>query len=182
MRTSPGRDASWVKHSNREALCGLRGEKEMREGGAYATGVLPGCSLRPTREVVSHEAKGTFQAMKSGEHTPAAKRNIIVYIATSAGGYIARPDGSVDWLNRPMPKDGYGMTAFARSIDTILWGRKTYDFAAKMGGSQRLWQSQTLCVFPPTSLKSAAGSRVCFRVDPGTSWASSGRCEARTYG
>jgi dihydrofolate reductase len=33
-----------------------------------------------------------------------------------------------------MPKDGYGMTAFARSIDTILWGRKTYDFAAKMGG------------------------------------------------
>jgi dihydrofolate reductase len=33
-----------------------------------------------------------------------------------------------------MPTDGYGMTAFARSIDTILWGRKTYDFAAKMGG------------------------------------------------
>ena len=26
------------------------------------------------------------------------------------------------------------MTAFARSIDTILWGRKTYDFAVKMGG------------------------------------------------
>ena len=72
--------------------------------------------------------------MKSGGQTPAAKRKIIVYIATSADGYIARPDGSVDWLNRPMPKDGYGMTAFARSIDTILWGRKTYDFAAKMGG------------------------------------------------
>lgn len=33
-----------------------------------------------------------------------------------------------------MPKDGYGMAAFARSIDTILWGRKTYDFAVKMGG------------------------------------------------
>jgi len=33
-----------------------------------------------------------------------------------------------------MPKGAYGMTAFARSIDTILWGRKTYDFAAKMGG------------------------------------------------
>jgi dihydrofolate reductase len=26
------------------------------------------------------------------------------------------------------------MAAFARSIDTILWGRKTYDFAATMGG------------------------------------------------
>lgn len=33
-----------------------------------------------------------------------------------------------------MPKGGYGMSAFARSIDTILWGRKTYDFAVKMGG------------------------------------------------
>ena len=33
-----------------------------------------------------------------------------------------------------MPKGGYGMAAFARSIDTILWGRKTYDFAGKMGG------------------------------------------------
>jgi dihydrofolate reductase len=65
---------------------------------------------------------------------PAAQRKIIVYIATSADGYIARPDGSVDWLDRPMPKGGYGMGAFARSIDTILWGRKTYDFAAKMGG------------------------------------------------
>ena len=74
------------------------------------------------------------QAMKSVRRSAAARRKIIVYIATSADGYIARPDGSVDWLNRPMPKDGYGMTAFARSIDTILWGRKTYDFAAKMGG------------------------------------------------
>lgn len=64
----------------------------------------------------------------------ASRRKIIVYIATSADGYIARPDGGVDWLDRPMPKGGYGMDAFARSIDTVLWGRKTYDFAVKMGG------------------------------------------------
>ena len=78
--------------------------------------------------------RGHSQDVKSGGQTPRAQRKIIVYIATSADGYIARPDGSVDWLDRPMPKGGYGMTAFARSIDTILWGRKTYDFAAKMGG------------------------------------------------
>jgi dihydrofolate reductase len=64
----------------------------------------------------------------------ASQRKIIVYIATSVDGYIARPDGDVDWLDRPMPKDGYGMDAFARSIDTVLWGRKTYDFAVRMGG------------------------------------------------
>ena len=31
-------------------------------------------------------------------------RKIITYIATSADGYIARPDGNVDWLNRPRPR------------------------------------------------------------------------------
>src|SRR6202140_3725482 len=57
------------------------------------------------------------------------KRKIIGYIATSADGFIARTDGSVDWLDRPSPKGGYGMGAFYKSIDTILWGRKTYDMA-----------------------------------------------------
>jgi dihydrofolate reductase len=57
------------------------------------------------------------------------KRKIIVYIATSADGFIARPDGSVDWLDRPRPKGNYGMGTFYQSIDTILWGRKTYEMA-----------------------------------------------------
>ncbi len=57
------------------------------------------------------------------------KRKIIVHIATSADGFIARSDGSVDWLDRPSPKGNYGMGAFYKSIDTILWGRKTCDMA-----------------------------------------------------
>jgi dihydrofolate reductase len=57
------------------------------------------------------------------------KRKIIVYIATSADGFIARPDGAVDWLDRPRPKGNYGMSAFYKSIDTVLWGRKTCDMA-----------------------------------------------------
>lgn len=56
------------------------------------------------------------------------RRKIIVYIATSADGYIARPDGDVEWLNRRPDKFDYGMEAFYRTIDTILWGRKTYDW------------------------------------------------------
>jgi dihydrofolate reductase len=56
-----------------------------------------------------------------------ARRKIIVYIATSADGYIARPDGDVEWLNRRPRKFDYGMRAFYSTIDTILWGRKTYD-------------------------------------------------------
>jgi dihydrofolate reductase len=56
------------------------------------------------------------------------KRKIIVYIAASADGYIARPDGDVEWLNRRPRTVDYGMGAFYPTIDTILWGRKTYDW------------------------------------------------------
>jgi dihydrofolate reductase len=62
------------------------------------------------------------------------KRKIIVYIAISADGFIARKDGSVDWLDRPSPRGNYGYFDFFKSIDTILWGRKTYDQALTMGG------------------------------------------------
>ena len=59
------------------------------------------------------------------------KRKIIVYIATSADGFIARKDGAVDWLDRPQTAGDYGMGKFYKSIDTILWGRKTYDLVLK---------------------------------------------------
>lgn len=60
-------------------------------------------------------------------------RKVIVEIAVSADGYIARPDGDVSWLDRPQPKGQYGMVAFFNSIDTILWGRKTYTKGIEMG-------------------------------------------------
>jgi dihydrofolate reductase len=59
----------------------------------------------------------------------AAKRKIVVYIATSADGFIARPDGNIDWLNRRPRTIDYGMREFYPTIDTVLWGRKTYDWA-----------------------------------------------------
>ncbi|HEV2388944.1 MAG TPA: dihydrofolate reductase family protein [Candidatus Acidoferrales bacterium] len=61
------------------------------------------------------------------------RRKIIVYIAVSADGYIARPDGDVGWLDRPRPKGNYGMDQFFQSIDAILWGRKTYEKGLEMG-------------------------------------------------
>jgi dihydrofolate reductase len=62
------------------------------------------------------------------------KRKIIVHIATSADGYIARRDGSLDWLtNRPAPKGFYGLPKFERSIDAKIIGRKTFDLSLKLG-------------------------------------------------
>ena len=64
------------------------------------------------------------------------RRNVIVHIATSADGYIAGPDGDLDWLtSRPAPKGFYGMNKFMKSIDTMLVGRKTYDASLQMGAT-----------------------------------------------
>jgi dihydrofolate reductase len=60
-------------------------------------------------------------------------RRIIVYVATSADGYIARLDGDVAWLDRPRPKGNYGMGAFYKSVDTVVMGRKTYEVALGFG-------------------------------------------------
>ncbi len=60
-------------------------------------------------------------------------RKVVVYVATSADGYIARPDGDVSWLDRKRPKGNYGMAAFFKSVDTVLMGRETYEFARRFG-------------------------------------------------
>jgi dihydrofolate reductase len=59
-----------------------------------------------------------------------------VFIATSLDGFIARPDGSIDWLERanalvPEGEDcGYG--AFMASVDALVMGRKTFDTVLAM--------------------------------------------------
>lgn len=61
-------------------------------------------------------------------------RKIIVHIATSADGYIAGPDGDLEWLtSRPAPKGFYGMNAFMRTVDTTILGRKTYEASLTLG-------------------------------------------------
>jgi dihydrofolate reductase len=49
-----------------------------------------------------------------------------VFIATSLDGYIARPDGGLDWL----PEDGgepHGYDEFMATIDAIVIGRGTFE-------------------------------------------------------
>ncbi len=69
-----------------------------------------GCTIfswrqRPLRRLGRQE---TF-----GKPTVKKRRKVVVYIATSADGFIARPDGDVAWLDRPRPKGNYGMGEFS---------------------------------------------------------------------
>ena len=62
------------------------------------------------------------------------RRRVIVHIATSADGFIARPDGDLEWLtSRPAPPGFYGMDAFVKAIDTKIVGRKTYEASVRLG-------------------------------------------------
>lgn len=59
---------------------------------------------------------------------------ISLYIATSLDGYIARPDGGIDWLDRvDRPGEDYGYARFLASVDGLLMGRKTYDLCLSFG-------------------------------------------------
>lgn len=53
------------------------------------------------------------------------------YVATSLEGFIARPDGSIDWLEQaglstPAGED-YGYADFMASVDCLVMGRATFD-------------------------------------------------------
>ena len=53
-------------------------------------------------------------------------RQLQLYIATSLDGYIAGPNGEIDWLDVAGDLD-YGYRDFYDSIDTTLMGRATYE-------------------------------------------------------
>jgi len=54
-------------------------------------------------------------------------KNISLYIATSLDGFIARKDGSVDWLS-PYEKgqEDYGYNEFYKKIGIVIMGNATY--------------------------------------------------------
>jgi dihydrofolate reductase len=87
-------------------------------------------------------------------------RRIIVYAGTSADGFIARPDGDIDWLtSRPKPEDFYDIGKFTESIDTKILGRKTYEkslaLGAKFGGKTKTYvcSAQTAPAAHPAGVK-----------------------------
>lgn len=55
-------------------------------------------------------------------------RQVILYIAMSLDGYIAKDEDNIDFLSVvESPGEDYGYVAFQETVDTVIWGRKTYD-------------------------------------------------------
>src|SRR5688572_2905581 len=60
-------------------------------------------------------------------------RKVIYGAACSLDGFIAGADGAIDWLHFS-PEVQAVMTRTWARVDTVLMGRKTYEFAAASGG------------------------------------------------
>jgi dihydrofolate reductase len=62
----------------------------------------------------------------------ATNRKVILYIATSLDGYIAKPNDDLSFLSIVEKKgEDYGYNNFINTADTIILGRKTYDWVIK---------------------------------------------------
>src|SRR6185312_4532226 len=59
-------------------------------------------------------------------------RKLSLYIATSLDGYIAKPNDDLSFL-KLVEKEGedYGYAEFTANVDTIILGRKTYDYVLR---------------------------------------------------
>ncbi len=63
-------------------------------------------------------------------------RKLIIFIASSLDGYIAAPGDDLEFLKIvDKPGEDYGYTSFIANVDTILLGRKTYDWVKNHSGS-----------------------------------------------
>lgn len=68
-----------------------------------------------------------------------------VYIATSVDGYIASPDGGVDWLHTAgnldadMGSEDMGFKSFMNSVDCMIMGRKCMEMISSMNLSPEQW-------------------------------------------
>ncbi|GAA4272520.1 dihydrofolate reductase family protein [Aquimarina gracilis] len=68
-----------------------------------------------------------------------------VYIATSVDGFIAKPDGNVDWLHTAgnleadMGTEDMGFKAFMDSVDCMVMGRKCMEMISSMNLTPDQW-------------------------------------------
>jgi dihydrofolate reductase len=59
-------------------------------------------------------------------------RKIILYIAVSLDGYIAGPDDDLSFLSMVAQEgEDYGYARFINTVDTVITGRKTYDWVMR---------------------------------------------------
>ncbi|NLI21193.1 MAG: dihydrofolate reductase [Clostridiales bacterium] len=81
-------------------------------------------------------------------------RKLVVFIAISLDGYLATRNESLDWLTGTKGEGDNGYGDFIATMDTILMGRRTYDWLLRnVGAEQFPYREQRCYVVTSTPLE-----------------------------
>ena len=59
---------------------------------------------------------------------PAGLPECCVFVGVSLDGFLAKPDGDLNWMDEASGDAGdHGYETFIADIDTLVWGRKTFE-------------------------------------------------------
>ncbi|MDT0162966.1 MULTISPECIES: dihydrofolate reductase family protein [Bacillus] len=84
------------------------------------------------------------------------RRNIVLFIAQSLDGYIATKEDSLDWLFKVEGEGDNGYSEFYEEIDTIIMGKRTYDWIMKHEKGQFPYENKDCYVFTRSQVEDTA--------------------------
>lgn len=79
------------------------------------------------------------------------ERKLTVFIASSLDGYIAAKDESLEWLFKVEGEGDNGYSRFYDTVDTVIMGRKTYDWILKHMEGEFPYKGKQCYVFSKTA-------------------------------
>ncbi len=85
-----------------------------------------------------------------------SKRKVSVYIATSVDGYIATENDSLDWLFKTEPKGDAGYEEFIECVDTMIMGRRTFDWVMEQENGVNPYEGKASYVYTTQSKENTA--------------------------
>lgn len=93
-------------------------------------GVL--CGPRDSMHMTEWFAERSLRGLEWWTKRSDAVSKVIYYLTCSLDGYIARSDGSVDWIPDATGAD-FGYAEFYATIGTVIQGRRTYEQVLTFG-------------------------------------------------
>ncbi|MDZ5471473.1 dihydrofolate reductase family protein [Bacillus sp. 31A1R] len=81
------------------------------------------------------------------------ERKLVLFIAQSLDGYIATKDDSLDWLFDVEGEGDNGYSEFYEQVDTILMGKRTYDWIMNQENGKFPYPNKQCYVFTRTPIQ-----------------------------
>jgi dihydrofolate reductase len=112
-------------------------------------------------------SKGSVSTQRPADDTTrtgGATGRVHLYVGVSLDGYVAGPDGQLDWLT-PYADARSGFASFIKTISACIMGRTTYDHAVRNSGGGDPGFGMASYVLTHRPLETPTRDVVAFRGD-----------------